>query len=117
MAYMNQEKKKVISEVLKIALKDYPSVKFSLSVHDHSSIRCRIKSGPKCLLENGVGGINHYFIDSNFKEAESVKILNCIKDALNKGNFDESDSQADYFCVGHYIDISIGSFEKPYIIV
>jgi hypothetical protein len=110
MAYMNQEKKKAINEKLQIALKAYPTVKCSLSVYNHSTISCRIKSGPKCLLEKdfrdvGFTGVNHYFINDNFK------------DALNTGNFDESDSQTDYFCVGHYVDISVGSFEKPYVVV
>jgi hypothetical protein len=121
MAYMNQEKKKAINEKLQIALKAYPTVKCSLSVYNHSTISCRIKSGPKCLLEKdfrdvGFTGVNHYFINDNYKE-EASAILNCIKDALNTGNFDESDSQTDYFCVGHYVDISVGSFEKPYVVV
>jgi hypothetical protein len=33
---------------------------------------------------------------------------------MNTGNWDESDIQTDYFNVGWYVDVKIGSWQKPY---
>jgi hypothetical protein len=38
-----------------------------------------------------------------------------IIDALNTGNHDRSDIQADYFDVGHYVDLSIARGNKPFV--
>ena len=34
--------------------------------------------------------------------------------ALNTDNHDNSDIQTDYFDVGHYVELNIGTWEKPY---
>jgi hypothetical protein len=116
MAYINQEKKAVIAAALKVALKDCPSVKYSLSIQYHMKITCRIKQGPKFLDPTGKGHIdvNTYHIDSNF-EPEAAKLLNKIKECLDMGNHDNSDVQSDYFDVGWYINIEIGHWDKPYV--
>jgi hypothetical protein len=31
-------------------------------------------------------------------------------------NFDESDGMTDYFHTGHYLDLGIGKYDKPYTI-
>jgi hypothetical protein len=33
---------------------------------------------------------------------------------MNGGNHDNSDVQTDYFDVGWYVDVNIGSWDKPY---
>ena len=118
MAYMNSEKKAKIAAALKVALKAYPTVKYSLSVQNHSSITCRIKQGPKSLDPEGKGyvSVNVYWIDSHY-DGETAKILNTINGCLNLDNFNDSDSQSDYFSVGHYVHIEIGQWDKPYIVV
>lgn len=35
---------------------------------------------------------------------------------LNIDNYDNSDSQTDYFDVGHYTSINLGSWNKPFIV-
>ena len=51
MAYMNQEKKKIIKANLDAILKPL-GIKYSLRVRNHSSIDCTIKSAPIDLLGN-----------------------------------------------------------------
>jgi hypothetical protein len=40
-----------------------------------------------------------------------------LRDAMNDGNWDNSDPQTDYFNVGWYSYIKIGRFGKPYKLV
>lgn len=134
MAYMSQEKKKVIAAALKVALKD-SGLKYSLRVRNSLTIYMTIKSGPVDFFGNfnvksadtaerrGYDfapakdrmNVNTFWIDSNF-DGEVAKLLKTIVDCLNTGNWDRSDSQSDYFDVGHYIELEIGSWDKPYVL-
>lgn len=42
-------------------------------------------------------------------------IFDKIFDAMNTDNHDNSDIQTDYFDVGHYVDVQIGKWDKPFI--
>ena len=129
MAYMNQEKKAKIREQLK---KVVPKTwKYTLAVDNYSTIVMTIKSAPVDLIEemnrcitqhtNNSGyrytsyaDVNPYHADKQFDK--SLKIIQKILDALNTDNFNESDSQTDYFHVGHYVDLNIGRYNKPFVI-
>ena len=132
MAYMNQEKKAVIDSKLKAVMPK--GWKYSLSVSNHSTINLTIVSAPVDLIAEinwskkvfaerrgeeaytvkGYTDVNHYYLENAF--CDSLATFRAIKDAMNTGNHDRSDSQSDYFDVGHYISISIGrAWDKPYI--
>lgn len=118
MAYIRKEDKAVIAAALKVALKDYPTVKYSLAIEHHSKIICTISKGPASLV---VGGklhqqVNHYHIDSNFTGEASI-ILNKINECLHIGHYDHSDVQTDYFDCAWYVGINIGKWDKDYIVV
>jgi len=140
MAWMNQEKKKVIAEAVKPVLKKY-GVKGSLSVRHGSSIVLWVKSGKvdfiSNYLENGefkrhyeqddVGearkkevaekkyiGVNPYWYDKHFS-GEAKEFLSEVMDALKSADwFDDSDIQTDYFHTAYYYDVEIGKWNKPY---
>lgn len=117
MAYMNQEIKKVIATKLKEVMKQFPKIKYSLSVRHHMTLVMTISQGDKCLqpaLNRSYESVNTYHIDAIYNP-QTAKILNVIKDCMNTGNHDRSDLQSDYFDVGFYIDISIGSYDKPFV--
>jgi len=132
MAYMSQERKAEIAPVVKAILKKY-NVKGSLSVRNHMTLCLTIKSGPIDFIEDYLAGtapgdsadyvrksgslqVNTYWVDNNFP-GESRKFLTEVVAAMNGGNWDESDIQSDYFNVGWYVDVSIGNWNKPYILV
>jgi hypothetical protein len=39
-----------------------------------------------------------------------------IAKALNTGNFNNSDSQSDYFHVGFYSSLHLGRWDKPFVV-
>jgi hypothetical protein len=114
MAYMSQEhKKKIAVELKKVVPKTW---KYTLSVEHHSKIVMNIKEGPKELLEDRTEGYNNIYhgsIDRKFK-GELLETLKKIVAALNMDNYDNSDIMTDYFDVGHYVNINVGKWDKPF---
>ena len=126
MAHMNQEKKVVISEALKAVVP--ADWKYSLSVKHHSEIVMTIKSAPIDLIQafNGKDsgrtytGVNEYHFEKHMEEAGAeeslVETFKKIISALNTGNYDHSDVMSDFFCVGFYTSLKIGTWDKPFIV-
>lgn len=123
MAYMNQEKKKVIQAKLKqIIPLDW---KWSLRVRNHSTLDLTIREAPIDLIgmlknvndsvyKNGHAGLNHFYLGHAY-DGEILRLFEKIRDAMNTDNYDNSDIQTDYFDCGHYIGIEIGTWEKPFV--
>ena len=138
MAYMNQDKKKVIAAKLKPVLKKY-GVKGTLSVRNHSSIVLNVKSGPIDFIENYIAtdstnwhgvkmsqdqenyirknkalDVNPYWFQEHFSEKAKAFLTEAF-DALKGADwYDNSDAQVDYFETSYYFDIHIGRWNKPY---
>lgn len=106
MAYMDQAKKEIINTALKAIMPNGWS--YSLKVNDSVEIICTIKKNTVDLLGLN-GGRNH--VNQNclnrYFDGYALEVMNNIVAALNIGNYDNSDSQTDYFDVGHYIGIRI----------
>jgi len=51
--------------------------------------------------------------NSVFLTEEGFKLIKRITELTNKFNWDNSDSQTDYFDVKFYTDLSIGTYDKP----
>lgn len=122
MAYMDQTKKaKIAAELKKVMPKDW---KYTLRVHHHSSITMTITSAPVdlftlCSYESKHDGyiqLNEYYLENAYDDQEIVKVLKAAKSALNTDNYDRSDIQTDYFCVGHYVHIHVGGFNRPFVV-
>ena len=99
--------------------KAFPAFKFSVTIHNYSSIRCIIKSGPIAMLDEGVTDeqVNHYWIDDHYEDKpEVLDILTRVQDILGSGNCIES-TDGDYGNIpSFYTSLSIGSWDKPYTI-
>jgi hypothetical protein len=138
MAYFNQERKSERAPAIKAILKKY-GVKGSLAVRNHSTFVLNIKSGSIDFIENfiktdfgqhgnkmsadQVASIRkNQSLDVNiywYKEHFSGKARDFLKEVIttmNGGNHDNSDVQTDYFDVGWYVDVNIGSWNKPYTV-
>jgi hypothetical protein len=123
MAYMNQDKKKVIVAKLKPVLKKY-GVKGTLSVRSHMSIVLNVKSGKvdfftdygdvKDAKKFGIQ-VNPYWFHDHFT-GKAKQFLTEAFDALKSaGYYNNSDASIDYFDTAYYYDINIGKWNKPYV--
>lgn len=131
MAYMSQEKKaKIAANLKKVMPKDW---KYSLAVHHHSTIILTISAAPVDLIAHfnetcqkaarhsvqeftpakDYIQVNEFYLNTQFS-GDVLAAFEKIKDAMNTDNFDRSDIQSDYFCVGHWVNIHIGKWDKPF---
>jgi len=134
MAYMSQEHKKKLAPGIKAVLKHY-GMKGSIAVNNHSTLVVNLKSGVIDFLEDAVAGkwsdsyietmrergdyniqINPYWYHEHFK-GKAKDFLHDLLTAMNIGNHDRSDIMTDYFDVGWYVDVNIGKWNKPYVVV
>ena len=134
MAYMNQEKKAVISAALKKALVG-TGLKYSLKVRNHSSIEMTIKSGSIDFIGDynqtvarqpggfrsgsaavGSLSINQYWFQDHFTPGVQVVIRKIVDALYSAGHYDRSDIMTDYFDCAYYIGIQVGAWDKPYIL-
>ena len=126
MAFMSQEKKKIIAANLKKIVPK--SWKYSLAVNNYSTLVFNLKSAPvdffgilsangKCDPDRTYTSLNHYWLDDHLKGApvEVLRTMHAVMDAMNDGNHDRSDVMTDYFDVGWYVDFNIGKWDKPYV--
>lgn len=118
MAYVSKEKKAKIAAALKeVVPSDW---KYSLAVQNHSSIVMTISAAPVDLLntideqQRSYIQLNTYYPE-NCYEGAVLQTIRAIIKALNTDNFNNSDSQSDYFHVGHYVDLNIGKYDRPFI--
>lgn len=137
MAYFNQERKQERAPAIKAILKKY-GVKGSLAVRNHMTFVLNIKSGsidfignynkvvgpnPRFLADplgfrkvEGSIDVNTYWYKEHF-DGKALAFLSEILVAMYGSDyFDESDIQSDYFHCSHYVDVNIGSWNKPYIL-
>ncbi len=114
MAYMNQEKKKRLAPAIKKVLKKH-NMKGTLSVQNHSQLTLTLKSGS---IDFKTDSINEYWYKDHFADnPAALAFLSEVIPAMNVENFDKSDIMTDYFHVGYYISVKIGSYDKPYELI
>ena len=107
MAYITQEEKKIIAAKLKSII---PTTwKYSLSISNHSTIICTVKSAPVLI------GATNYEVNPYWIHQRGIKLINEIIAALNTNNYNRSDYQSDYHEVGHYIALKFGRYDAPFI--
>lgn len=119
MAYMNQEKKAIINNLMKPILKKY-KVKATLSVSNGSPIYLNVKSGIIDFnLEHGSTQVNPYYFAEHFaSNPEAVAFLTEAHEALmGAGFYNNSDIQSDYFNIAYYYYVNLGQWNKPYQLV
>lgn len=131
MAYISPQKK----EEIKKKLEEYfdkegykGKIKYSLTVDNNRSIDFVLLRGPfeisdfeyskddyNNVLEGNLDiNVYHFHLRKKNKESKSYKFIENIIEILNTDNYNNSDVQSDYFDVGHYISVKIGTYDKPY---
>ena len=135
MAYVSQELKSKLSPAIKAVCKKY-GIKASIAVRNHMTLCLNIKSGAIDFIGNsnrvcgadfyqvargfkpnttGYDQVNPYHFQSHY-DGDAKAFLSEVLAVMNDGNWDKSDIQSDYFNVGWYVDVNIGSWNKPYTV-
>ena len=142
MAFMDQKRKAQLAPGIKAVLRKY-GLKGSLRVGNHTSLSLTLTEGSLDLIGDAVAvlhrevilyphetkswildaaanilksqsmDVNPYHAKDQFTGVCQKAILELIE-AMNVGNYDESDAQTDYFNVGWYIHVNVGRWDKPY---
>jgi len=136
MAWMNQDRKSVITKALKPILKKY-GVKGSLRVRNHSGIVLTLKSGKIDFIANsnsvcgndfyqtargfkpntqGYDQVNPYWFQDHYDGVAKAFLTEAFDALKSAGWYDRSDPMTDYFDTAYYYDINIGRWNKPYVV-
>jgi hypothetical protein len=119
MAYISTETVKEIRNQIKINFPTKKGWKFSVTCRDYSQVHVAVMRAPIDFLENTERDhlqMVQYHTDSF--AAEQWKVIEKLYSiAKTEDYFDKSDSQTDYFHCSHYIDISIGKWDKQFELV
>jgi hypothetical protein len=138
MAYVSKELKAKAAAGLKKALKDV-KIKYSLSGKNNSNLRITIQAceidfisnfnevlvkdrrvsswGGEILPRTGDLDVNPHWMDSHF-DGKALEILQVIKqELLTDEYYNDSDARSDYFHQSHYIEICIGTYDKPFVVL
>lgn len=141
MAYMNQDKKAKIVAAVKPILKKY-GVKGTFAVRSHSTICLNIKEGKIDFIENYIStdaalphagkmpadqvayvrknqtlDINPYWFQEHFSGDAKKFLMEVFNGMKSAGWYDKSDAQTDYFDTAYYVDVNVGQWDKPYVLV
>ena len=136
MAHVSQELKKSLAPKIKALCTKY-GVKASLAVRHHSTLVLNIKSGKVDFLEsfNRLGmaesrpdhlpftpetryiSVNPYHYKRHFDGAALKFLSEVIPAMYGPSYYDNSDPQTDYFDCSHYIDVNIGKWDTPYMVI
>jgi len=124
MAYVDQAKKAKIAAALKPVVPQ--GWKYSLKVRHHSTIVMTVYEAPFDLIRAHKASdyfnpettnelsVNPYHYRSHLEDEAVADVFEQIFDALNTDNHDRSDIQTDYFDVGHYVELRVGRWDKPF---
>lgn len=75
-----------------------------------------IKNKWKNEIKEGNHEMNQYYINDDYIiTPEAKELFKKVNTIINSYNFDDSDSQIDYFHTNFYYTLSIGKYGKPFI--
>jgi len=101
--------------------KRFPKFKFSVTTVHNCKIAVKILSSPLDVKftqswRDGVESVNHFYINEHYADQpELCKVLNEIKNIINAENTGGYEDGDYGWIPDYYIDIQIGSYEKPYV--
>ncbi len=138
MAYVSQEMKAKLAPTIKAICKKY-GVKASIAVRHHSTLVLNVRQGKIDFIENYIAtdaaknygnkmsedqvayirknqslDVNTYWVKDHYSGRAKSFLTEMIAAMEGPDFFNEDDAQTDYFHRSHYIDINIGSWNKPY---
>ena len=140
MAYVSQEMKAKLAPTIKAICKKF-GIKASIAVRHHSTLVLNVRQGSIDFIENYIAtdaaknygnkmsedqvayirknrslDVNTYWVKDHYSGQAKSFLMEMIAAMEGPDFFNEDDAQTDYFNRSHYIDINIGSWDKPYVL-
>lgn len=112
MAYITTEQVATIRKNLAEKFPKKDGWKLSVTREHSQKVQVRIMEAPVLFTENEYQQINIFFTESYI----NGDLLKEMLDICNRGNHDNSDVQTDYFDVGWHIGLSVGKWDKPFVL-
>lgn len=136
MAYISQEEKKTITSKINPILKSF-GLSGTLSIRHNSQLVLTIRKGGIDFIGNvnevcgdrnfwdnrfepitcGYLDVNEYHYKDHFSGVALEVLSKLIPEMKGENFYDNTDISADFFDIKHYINVKIGTWEKPYILV
>jgi hypothetical protein len=116
-------------------------IKASIAVRHHSTLVLNVRQGSIDFIENYIAtdaaknygnkmsedqvayirknrslDVNTYWVKDHYSGQAKSFLMEMIAAMEGPDFFNEDDAQTDYFNRSHYIDINIGSWDKPYVL-
>jgi|LGVE01.1.fsa_nt_gb hypothetical protein len=89
-----------------------------LASRDYWSTNKEIQERFKNIRHEMYLSVNQFYIDkASLLNKGAKEMFAKIKDMLDSFNFDDSDSQTDYFHTNFYVGLSVGRWDKPLVII
>jgi hypothetical protein len=123
MAYISKEDVQAIRQELK---QQFPKWKFSVRKGAGSlSVDVNILQGTASFEGKDYAQVNQYWIKDHWKDEDDCQVLTTINEIMHNAPgraggrvyFDESDAMTDYFHTAFYTHLSIGQWDKRYVVV
>lgn len=118
--------KTTAKEIRQALRREFPACKFSVSIKRYTggqSLSIDVMSCPFEVMATGALGtekywqVNHYHIGtSQSYTPEGKALLLRVKELANADNWDHSDHMTDYFDVNYYVHISVGRWDRPFVV-
>ena len=112
MAYITTEQ---VAEIRKTLAEKFPKKdgwKLSVTRQDSRQVQVSIMAGPVSFTEMGYQQISIHTTGAY----SNGDLLKEIFDICNRGNHNNSDPQTDYFDVGWYVGLSVGKWNRPFVL-
>lgn len=120
----------IAKEVRRELKNKFPKCKFSVLAKSASmcdALIVRVMSAPEPVTVGNVShtGLNEYTLKNDYDEENPIcngveltkygwELLKQVCEISNKRNWDNSDSQIDYFDVNYYFSLYIGKWDKAF---
>ena len=115
MPYITSEQVKEIRQEVKAK---FPGFKFSIVKRHYSGVNIAVLKGPIDFGSHAQRGVNHFFINRNFKDNELARdfLLSLLNTVYGVREVEEESHDDDYGSIpNYYIGIEIGTWDKKYI--
>jgi hypothetical protein len=133
MSFISQEEKKVVASRINPILKKY-GLKGTFSVRHNSVLVLTIRSGSIDFIKNhndmiknryDQGGyevdgsiqVNEYWYTEHFTGVALEALKEIIPAMYTDDYHDNSDISSDYFDVSYYVNVNIGTWDRPYKVI